>query len=300
MRKTTWLAGSIAMISAFGCGSGANSGDDDVLAPRLGELSADADSRVDVVDRDAELVGAEDYDVAPLGEALDLTSTDRGFRLAIDSAAEVQTLDDNLPRSTYNNLLQAVGMAVNADLITALVVGPPAAAIGITVNGLVVPVGDNVWVATNAVSDGIRTVQGTFVVAWVGVGWLAEMRLNSSDGTYTNTKWFNGFVSADGHVGWWDLYDAYGTLAGVVEWYDDGVGSSEFGIAATSGDNAGDALIYTYAGPDARVSYFDASDAQDYWVHVAEDQSGELRNPAYNGGNPACWDATSADAPCPL
>lgn len=283
---------------AIACGSGGNGDDEEVLPPALADLATTSDAEVDVVDRSTALTGALDADAAPLGEPLDLATAGRGVNLVIDSTEEVGSLSSEVPRATYNNLLQGVAMAGAADLITGFVIGPPAAAIGITSRGVVVPLGDNSWVATNAVSDGVRTVSGTFVVAWVGVGWIAEMRLSSTDGAYNNTRWFNGFVSADRRLGWWDLYDVYGNVVGVVEWVDDGAGNSEFGIAATAGDVAGDVLAYAYQDDgDAYVGYHDASRLQDLWVHVAPDQSGDLRNPDYAFGAVSCWASSTATEP---
>lgn len=199
--------------------------------------------------------------------------------------------------ATYANALQGIAMAGAADLITGLVIAPPAAAIGIAAHGAVAHPMDNVWVGVNAVSDGHRTVTGTFTVAWIGVGWLAEMRLTSSDGQYNNTRWFNGFVSSDDKVGWWDLYDTYGTVVGVVEWVDDGSGNGEFGIASLAGDTAGELLGYGFNDGDALVTYYDASAAQDLWVHVAPDQSGDLRSPDYAWGAKSCWAAADAAEP---
>ncbi len=304
--KATRLGLLVPVAFAIACGSGGPANEDaEVLPPALADLAATSDGEVDVVDRAAALSGAIDADQAPPGLPLDLAGAGRGALLDIDSAAEVGSLSSEVPRATFNNVLQGVAMAGAADLITGLVIAPPAAAIGITSRGLVVPLGNNSWVATNAVSDGIRTVSGTFVVAWVGVGWIAEMRLSSTDGAYNNTRWFNGFVSADKRIGWWDLYDVYGNVAGVVEWVDDGAGNSEFGIAATSGDNAGDVLAYAYQDDgDAYVGYHDASRLEDLWVHVAPDQSGDLRSPDYAFGAVSCWASATAtepyaDAVCP-
>jgi hypothetical protein len=262
--------------------------------------------RTDVLDRDAALAGASDANTAPEGAPLDLLALPAGFRLDIDSADEVGSLQDELPptrSATWNNALQGIALAAAADVVTAVVVAPPAVAIGITAKGVVVQAAPNVWVATNAVSDGVRTVSGTFTVAWVGTGWLCAMRLSSDDGAYANTRWFDGYLQADGTIGWWDLYDGAGTLVGVVEWSDDGVGDAEFGIAALTGDAAGDVLLYTNAGDDAAVSYWDAGRQESTWVDVAGDGSGDVRSPDHNAGIQGCWapaDATDpyADVAC--
>src|SRR5688500_11217504 len=79
--------------------------------PLLSEMSATTDASVDVVDRGAELDGAVDAASASPGAALDLAVTGRGFRMAIDSEAEVQTADDDVRRAaTYDHVLRGVAM----------------------------------------------------------------------------------------------------------------------------------------------------------------------------------------------
>jgi hypothetical protein len=125
------------------------------------------------------------------------------------------------------------------------------------------------------------------------------MRLWSSDGAYDGDRWFSGFVSADHGFGWWDVWDVYGARTGVLEWVADGQGDGELGIASTAGDTNGDVLLYLFVDDTGFVGLHDASAAQDYWVYAAADHSGELRSPDYAGGEPACWDTSGYDHPCP-
>lgn len=270
------------------------------IAPSLDDIASTADAEVDVVDRTAALAGATDAQDADPGSPLDFASLPEGALLDISGGQQLTALEQaaDARSNTYDNVITAVLLAGAADLVTAAVVAPPAAAIRIAADGTVTEVAPNVWSATNSVSDGYRTVTGTLVVAWVGVGWLAEMRLDSSDGEYADTLWFNGFVAANGALGWWDLYTADEQLAGVVEWAADGTGNAEFGIAALVGQAAGDVLAYGFSDTgETLIAYHDASRAEDAWVYVAADRSGELRSPDYNGGSPACWAAEDAEAP---
>lgn len=305
MRRLAWtLAPTLPL--ALACAAGPAPVDSPPAPVWIDDATA-GDLDVDLVDRAAELDGAQEYDLADVGEVLDLRTAGAGALLDID-ADPITALEGQVPAyrsATYGNALQGVQMALAADVITGLVLAPPAAAIAITANGVTAQVDDNLWVGTHAVSDGLRTVTGTFVVAWVGVGWVAEMRLSSSDGQYQDTRWFTGFVSADRRVGWWDLYDGSGARAGVVEWLGDpDTGDGEFGIAALTGDAAGDALVYAFLEGDSAVAYWDASRAEDLWVHVAPDGSGDLRSPDYLGGSVACWAGADDpdpyhDVPCP-
>jgi len=301
MHNRSILFGAAATLTAIltGC-----AGNQEPHVPLLAELSEDADRHLDLVDRAAELTGAADYDLADAGEAIDMGGVSGGFLMAIDSEA-IQAVDDTgaegSPIPTYGNVWTATALAALADIGATAVVGPPAVAIAVTTDGAITQHSENVWVATNTLTaaDG-SSVTGTFVVAWVGVGWLAEMRLSTSDGTYDDDLWFNGFLSVGGAVGWWDLYD--GTqLVGVVEWIADGQGNAQSGIAAVSGPDAGDVLSYwTFDDGEQGVFFHDEGLSEDAWVIVSPDLSGEVRAYNYNAGEPACWDVTLADAECPL
>lgn len=294
MTRPTLLALAPTLALALACGSG----DPEETVPPVLDEAATGDEQVDLVDRSAVLAEAAEAEDAPDGVALDLNAAGDGFLMKIDSAEEIGTLDDDLRRAaTYDAVVHGVAAAAFADAVVALVVAPPAAAVEIVRNGTVTEVSKNVWIATNTVSDGTNSVTGTFVVAWVGVGWLAEMRLTSSDGTWSGQPWFNGFVSVENAVGWWDFYDPAGTLGGVVEWVADGEGNGQFGIAATAGENAGDVLSYSFVDGVARIDFYDASADDTAWVQANADKSGEVRLPDYNGGVAACWDAEAAAEP---
>lgn len=295
MRLTPVLLTLLAL--GLACGSGS-----EPLPPTLDGVSTEADAALELVDRAAALEGALDADLAPVGLAPDLSSPPDGFALAFD-AEEVGALDAEVPAGppppavTYGNVRQGIALAALADAATASIVGPPAAAIAITLQGQVTQHAQNVWVATNTVSDGNRSVTGRWAVAWVGVGWLAEMRISTSDGALQDQRWFSGFLSADHHLGWWDFYDGAGALVGVVEWVTDGEGSGEFGIAALSGDAAGDSLRYWLSPEEALIAYVDASLGEEAYVYVGPDRAGELMAPNYNDGQAACWDGEAAEAP---
>lgn len=270
--------------------------------PLLSEVSAEADAQLALVDRALALDGALDAAVAPAGRAIDLGAAPEGFTLSFDGS-DVQDLGDEAPAgapaptATFANVRHGVAMAAMADLAATAVVGPPALAIHVVRQGRVRQVAPNVWTATNSVRDGERELTGTLTAAWVNVGWLAEMRVTSSDGVYTDHKWFSGFLSHEGGIGWWDLYGADGQLAGVVEWFADGQGHAEFGIAAMAGEGVGDTLSYWRADDEHLIVYDDASEGEEAWVYVAPDRSGEMRLVNVNGGEPGCWAGLDAEIP---
>lgn len=268
--------------------------------PLLAEQSPTADAQLAQVERVPALAGAAEYDAASLGVMFADAGTD-GLAMRVEDP-ELDTVDDGvsggLP-SDYENVLKGAEAVIVADAVGAVVLGVPAAAVAIALDGTVTEFDDNVWVATNTVSDGTSSVTGTWVVAWVGVGWLAEMRLWSSDGQYTGQPWFNGFLSADQTLGWWDVYDGYGAQTGVVEWFAPDADHAELGIASLAGDNAGDVLGWVHTPDDDSVGFHDASAAEDAWVVAHADLSGEVRLVDYNGGNPACWGADRKDVDCP-
>jgi len=275
--------------------------------PTLEEVSDEGDVALDLVDRSAELSGSANADVASQGVALDLANSSDGFRLNVN-ADDVKSLNSSeAPPPTWANVVQGVAMATFADLITLAVIAPPSTAIGITANGTITqdPEYPNVWYATNSVDINNVNVDGTFTVAWVGTGWLAEMRITSADGTYDNTKWFSGYVNNQGTLGWWDFYDVNGTHAGVVEWISDGEGNGEFGFGVTLGEHAGKSITYWSLDGEALISSDDINDASQHaHVYAAADKSGEVVAPDFNGGLPACWAAEAAefafeDVPCP-
>lgn len=303
MRSPLVLLTGVGLVLALACGG--EPGSADFHTPLLSELSPDADAALDLVDRSAALADALDAAQAPPGMPPDLDAAPDAIAMIVDSRGMDSTSGltsgsyEAPPPGSQLNVGHAAAMVAIADANTAVIIGVPAAAAAIARNGVTAQIADNVWASTNSVSDGTTTVTGRFVVAWVGVGWLAEMRLWSSDGRYDNTLWYNGFLSKDGGFGWWDLYDEWGTLAGVIEWLGDGQGNAELGLAATSGDAAGDVLLYLFTDGTGFVGYHDESDAHDYYVFADVDRTGELLDPAWNGGAPACWDAAGYDVACP-
>lgn len=267
--------------------------------PTLAEVSTAADAALDLVDRDAVLATASEG--AP-GVAPDLANAPSAFFMQIDSEEMQAALESATGRRfipTYENVFAAAAAVVVADLATVAVVGPPAAAIAFAGDGLLVEVTPSLWSATNiAVGPDGSSATLTLNVAYVGVGWLAEMRVTSSDGLYDNTLWFNGFLSADGALGWWDLYSG-DVVAGVIEWIVLPDGSYEAAIGSLSGDTNGDVLAYVGAATgESAVAYDDASAGFLSYVLLRPDNSGETALLDFKGGARSCWDTAWADAAC--
>lgn len=260
-------------------------------APRVADLSLAPQTHL--VDREAALTGAVDFELAEEGEALDLTGANSGFRMDLNGSA-ITRHNEGLPRM-YTNYTAGVVGVLASDLVTAAIVAPPAAGLALAADGVITPLAPNVWQAVNTVPLGGQNVTARLTVAWVGIGWVSEMRY--SNDTVQDKLWFNGFLANGNGVGWWDLYDDAGTHAGVVEWVSDGT-DGEFGIVALSGENAGDALIYTSLAGHHRIDHHDASTGQDQWVDLQPDLSGSVRLTTYAGGAASCWDTTFLDTSC--
>jgi len=292
----------LALLTSITLGLGSCEAEDVPHTPTLAEVSAEADAAVDLVDRDAELDGAVE---GQAGENPDLDDPHSGFRMDVDAnGIEAVYMADGpwntSTLETYANVVTALIALDAADAVTLAVLGPPAAAIAIVLAGDVQQINDHLWSATNHITGPTgHTIAGEFNVAWVGVGWLAEMRLSSNDGVYDDTLWFNGFISVAGAVGWWDIYLDGTDVAGVVEWVDHGDGHSEFGIAALMGDAAGDVLVYQLWESHGYVGYYDASEAFESHVQTETDFSGEVLLLGYNNEQPGCWDWSFADCVCP-
>ncbi|MCO4747320.1 MAG: hypothetical protein KC912_21150 [Proteobacteria bacterium] len=291
------LASSLVLPLAFSLACG--QAESPVAIPVLADVSF-AQSDVGLVDRETELAEAVDYDLATAGSGIDMRNAGQGFTIDFNGQVVVETGEAaEVPPPALTHFQAAWGGVVAADLFTLAVVGPPRLAIGVAAAGTVTEVQPNVWNATNTVDINGLPVTANLTVAWVGVGWLAEMRITDPVNGLHNAKWFSGFLAVNGAVGWWDLYDGHGTHTGVVEWIGDGQGQGQFGIVATAGDAAGSALSYTFDRGTARVDHYDAATAQDSWVFLDTDQSGEVRLPDHNAGEVGCWDTALADAPCP-
>lgn len=276
--------------------------EDEPHTPTLAEVSAEADAAVDLVDRDGELDGAVE---GQAGEEPDLADPHSGFRMdvsanGIEAVYMAEGPWNTSTLETYEHVVMGLFALDAADAVTIAVLGPPAAAIAIVLAGQVTQINDHLWSAANQIQGPSGyTISGEFNVAWVGVGWLAEMRLTSSDGVYDDTLWFNGFISVAGAVGWWDIYVDGTDVAGVVEWIDGDDGHAEFGIAALEGDAAGDLLYYLLWESHGYVGYYDASEAFESHVQTETDFSGEVLLFGYNNDQPACWDWSFADVACP-
>jgi len=281
-----------AVIALSGCAQSP------VDYPVLADVSPEADALVGVVDRTAVLADAVDADLAPRGGAMNLA--DAGAAFSLDVSRLTDAGPEGRSDNPYANVLAGAVASTGAYAMTVGVMAPPAIAIGIVADGQVQRVAENVWQAQRTVPVSGQQVTGTFTVAWVAVGWLAEMRLKTEDGTWNDDLWFTGFVGPQGGIAWWDLYDR-GNLVGVVEWLGDGQGNAHLGLAAVDGPNAGSAIswMFTDAGV-ARVDAVDGATLEEAWVQHNGDDSGEVRLPDFNEGEVACWDVDLLNTPCDL
>jgi len=296
MRRSFILAPVVVSLALFAACDTPSASHADI--PVLADVSAQADAQVGLVDRTAALQGATDADVAAKGPALNLNTAPAAFRMTLD-ASRLSGADEGTGRSsTYDNVATGAFAATAAYGLTASILAPEALAIDLVADGHITRIGQNAWQAVRTVPIDGNDVTGTFTVAWVGVGWLAEMRLSSSDGSWNGQTWFTGYLAQGGGLGWWDIYD-HGNLAGVVEWLGDGQGNAQLGIAAVAGDAAGSGLNWLFVDTGAaRVDAVDGSTGEQSWVQVNPDASGEVRLPDYNGGAAACWATDRTDTPC--
>lgn len=296
MNRALTLAALLPLAFSLACGTGTSA----PAIPVLADLNPDASGVLGLVDRSAELTDAEDYDLAEAGRDFDLAGAGDGFQMVFGGEQIVQTGEGaEVPPPSFSNFQTAWGATLASEAFTLAVVGPPRIAIGVAAAGQITQIEANVWHATNTVDIAGRPVTADLTVAWVGVGWLAEMRITDPASNLNQAVWFNGFLSVNAAVGWWDIYDANHNLAGVVEWIADGQGSGQFGIAAVNGAHAGSTLSYLFVDDTARIDLHDASIGEDSWVFLAADHSGEVRLPDHLGGAPGCWDVDLLDTACP-
>jgi len=283
-----------------------------VRIPTLADLGA-TDLDLSEVNRASALRGAKEAAQASAGRPFDITTSAEGFRMEIDSntvgapsaaAASMRSRQTSRNQSrqatstSYSNYLHAVGMVVAADLTTVGVLAVPAAAIAAVTQGVSTPVGTNAWMATNTVSYNGQWVNGVLVVAWVEIGYIAQLSLTSSDGVLQNTPWLTGFISKDYKLGWWDMKDQWGMSVGALEWTSDASGNSQFGILSNQGDSTGDVLGYAFVNGVSSVALYDSSADELSWVEVNPDESGSLRDPLYRWGAESCWNTQRLDTAC--
>lgn len=270
----------------------------EVAPPTLSDVSTER-STVDLVDRSAALDGALDYDLAPIGAAADLT----GPGALMDFSGEGMVDTEGVPTERnaayeYSNVFAGYQALVFAETVRHAVVVPPAIAMAFAANGQITQQQPNVWVAENTIDLPEQgRVTAHFTVAYVGVGWLGEMRV--SDDTRSQALWFNGFIGAEGGIGWWDLYGLGGAREASVEWIADGQGNGHFGIAATAGDHAGSTLVYNLTPALDRIDAYDGATGNHGFVQAWADESGAVSLPELEGGLPQCWDADFKNTPCP-
>jgi hypothetical protein len=270
--------------------------------PTLAEQDAASDATIDLVDRAAVLAEATENEA---GEAPVLSGADASFFMEVDSTDMQGSLAASgskgppPPAATFLNAQAAQSGVAWADQVVVTLVGPPAAAIAFAGSGTLTQHEPWLWSATNSVTgpDG-ASATANLNVAWVGVGWLAEMRLTTSDGSFDDTLWFNGFLHHTGGFGWWDFYSGDQVVA-VLEWLGDEQGNWEAGIGSLAGETSGDILAYwgTAAG-ERGVNYWDNDPGFMAYALLNPDLSGETQLSNHNGGAVSCWDSSLADVAC--
>lgn len=277
-------------------------GSDTPTQPTVASVDLTLDDTLDVVDRVALLTDATD-DVP--GAAPDLAKAPGAFFFAIDGSALTATLEERstgggaaaLP--TYDAVATGIAAVVVADVAGLAVVGPPAVGIAYAAGGQFTEHLPWLWSATNTFDDPLRgptTLELT--VAFVGAGWLAEMRVTNDE--VIDEVWFDGFVGLDLSVGWWNLYDN-GVVVGTVEWIDAGNGNAQSAIAAVGPHpDAGNVLRFLTADTgDARVEFYEATPDFLNYVALDADHSGEVALREVDGGAPQCWATDWTDIACP-
>ena len=265
------------------------------VPPTLDDVSTER-SALQLVDRTALVAGAVDHHVASAGQLVDLTSEGALMAFTADGAVDTEGVPTERDGTfQYSNIWAGAAALGAAETVRHAVVNPPAVAIAFTANGEITQLEPNVWSATNTIDLPEGPLTTTFTVAWVGVGWLAEMRYSSAGAT--DVLWFNGFLGNEGNVGWWDLYSPNGR-EGVVEWIADGQGNGQFGIAATAGAEAGTLLSYTFAEDVDRIDFLSGPTGETAYVLGYSDGGGEVQLDDFNGGEPACWGADHMNVVC--
>jgi hypothetical protein len=267
-----------------------------VDAPTLADLDV-GEGALGLVDRSAALAGAVEAEAASAGGALSVRGAGAGFNLNFTGEGMVEAGGgDRDAAPSYQNVWAGVAAVQFSEGVRHAVVDPPALAIAVAANGTITQVSYNVWLAENVVAlpEGLVTTHLT--AAWVGNGWLAEMRLSGQG--FDHALWFNGFLSEDAAIGWWDLYELGGAKVGVVEWIADGDGNGTFGMAAVAGEHAGSAFQYSFTEDFDRIDAWDGATGEHAWVQANPDDSGEVRLVDFNGGAASCWSTDLRDAAC--
>ncbi|MEM6927665.1 MAG: hypothetical protein AAF602_12100 [Myxococcota bacterium] len=263
-------------------------------APSVEPVDPSIDAALDLVDRTAILADAVEGTAGP---APDLAAAPDAFFFDIDGSDVTEVVDDHdglrAVAPTYDAVITATAAVVLADVAALAVVGPPAVAIAFAANGELTENTPWHWTATNVAGDATFTLD----VAFVGVGWLAEMRVG--DGSSGDPIWFDGFLGLNAAVGWWNIRDQ-GDIVGVVEWTADGSGNGQAAIAAVGPNpEAGDILAFgSTASGERSVSLYDAGPDFLNRVVVYPDDSGEVTLLDTNGGLPLCWGPDLADVAC--
>jgi hypothetical protein len=287
-----------------------------VHQPTLDEVSSEGDAALDIVDRAEVLDGATE---GVGGSVLDITTMGPGFWMNVSSGSLQSILRDNAPEgteeteetdapagpgaATYEHMENALEALLTADRAVYSLLGEPASALWTVSLSPLEEIEPYLWsVEASVTAPDLQTAELRFNVAWVGVGWLADLRLTTSDGRYDDTLWCNGFVSEDGQTGWWDLYDD-DDITAATEWLvEEGV--LELGVAPLTWGAAnglsvdGDTLDFELSEAGGTVAYTDNETGFVSSVTVNPDHSGQALIDDYNDELPACWDENLADAVC--
>lgn len=270
--------------------------------PRFTEISSTADGYVGLIDRVEVLEDAREESTG--GAPVDIATANELFRVNIDSNA-IQALDDALDTTVdeYENIALATSAAGTVDLTLQNRLGSMNQALlsmdSIEPNEIT----EYHWSSSRSVTNDLgETVTVEFNQHWVGTGWLLDMRMTSQDGKYDDTLWFNGYYQADGTLGWWDFYRTGGILV-VFEWIGD-KSTGEAQLLWPTGDDAGDAMTYAWAGSGpGMVQFLDSQPPPnpdlETSVTVESDLSGQALIPDYAETDVVCWDSNLENTDCP-
>jgi hypothetical protein len=283
--------------------------------PTLDEVSAVGDAALDLVDRAAVLSDARD---GAEGGPIDLAAQGSGFWLTIQTQALQSALraqPDEAGEAASAPLSPAAPTYAHAEAaLEALLVGDQAidAVLGTSADTLLAvasteleEVDPGFWTGTARVdSPALGSAEARLHIGWVAVGWLAELRLSTDDGTWDDDLLANGFLAEDGGLGWWDVYEDDAIVA-AMEWLLEDSGVFAAGIAPIAFDESagmsvdGDILTVEVAARTGTITYEDNPAGTLSYVHVYDDASGEGSIDGYLDGAVFCWDASLADAACP-
>lgn len=248
--------------------------------------------------------GADPDPSAPRGEiapALPDASTlavDLGF---FDGGAETAKA------AGHANFVNAYLRAVLVGAMTDLVLAPPVAAFALAADTVPSRQDDGSWIWVYTFVDGAQEAQ----VRLRGlpdhdaqgdlVRWQLRVTLHDDHHDLDRALWFDGTTRRDGDEGAWTFYDLdqpAAPAAAILTWSHTAA-RQELHLEALQGVDAGDALTFSVAGSEHRIDFSEGgSDATWFIRWDANDGSGSLLVPDYNGGREACWDEQQYDVEC--